>query len=355
MKRLLPGLMLLLAWAGPAWARPAFPEGVEEPLQVQAAVQILEIEGILDSQERFLATVDVRLTWVDPRQTFRTGPDEEARVELNGEAARVRLREMWVPEVRLNNLVGRVEDQVSEEGLVLDGDGHVQWFRRLEAGFKTHLDHGAFPFERQVLPVELVCAQEDVQRLVLTYGSNLRDISNMQASDPIGWHLSRLHVRPQTIRSWSGTTRSALTMEVEATREPRALFDSLFLPLLVTALIPMLALMMNHWNGRRLVVEPFELAKLVLAGLFATITLNLATNSAYPHLLASYNLVSELFILDYLIQALALGVIVTFYRDQVRPDPRVDPYLARELYLACCWVVPLAALVTVIALIVRRL
>ncbi len=354
MTRFLLGLMLLLAWAGPVSARPGFPEGVEEPLQVQAAVQILEIETILDSQERFRATVDLRLSWLDPRQTFQTAADEDSRVELSGERARARLRDLWIPEVQIRNLVGHTEDQVTEEGMVLDGNGHIQWFRRLEAEFKTHLDHGAFPFERQVLPVELVCTQEDVQRLLLTYASNLRDVSNMQASDPVGWHLSRLHVRPHTVRSWSGTTHSALTMEVEATREPQAFFDSLFLPMTVTMLIPMLALMLNHWNGRRLVVEPYELAKLVLAGLFITIALNMATNMAYPHLLASYNLVSELFILDYLVQAVALGVIVTFYRDQVRPVPRVDPYLARELYLACCWVPPLATLVTVTALIMRR-
>lgn len=355
MRRLLLALALLFALGGPASARPGFPEGVEEPFHVTTAVQIVEVDAILDAQQRFRATVDMRLAWQDRRLVFQSAPGEEPRIDLNGEAARVRLQAMWIPDIRISNLVGPLEQSVVEEGLLLDGNGQVQWFRRLKGEFEVRVDHSVFPFESQVLPVKLVSLQEDAQRLVLTHESNVRTIANMQAPDPVGWRLSRLHIKPTTVQSWSGSTHSALTVEVRAARRPEAYYDSLFLPLVVTMMVPLLALMLNRWDGRRLVVEPFELAKLVLAGLLATIALGLATNTAYPYLLKSYNLVSDLFILDYLLQVAALGVIVTFYREQMRPAPRVDPYLTRELFLALNWVPPLLTLIAAAALIVRRL
>jgi hypothetical protein len=354
-RRFLLALTLLLALGGQASARPGFPEGAEEPLQVTTAVQIVEVDAILDALQRFQATVDVRLTWQDPRLVFQSAPGEEPRIYLTGEAARARLRDMWIPDIQISNLVAALEKSVVEEGLLLDGNGQVQWFRRLEGEFVVHVDHSAFPFESQVLPVKFVSLQEDAQRLVLTYGLNMRTTANMQAPDPVGWRLSRLHIKPTTVQSWSGSTHSALTVEVHAARRAEAYYDSLFLPLIVTMMVPLLALMMNRWDGRRLVVEPFELAKLVVAGLLATIALSLATNTAYPYLLKSYNLVSELFILDYLLQVAALGVIVTFYREQMRPAPRVDPYLTRELFLALNWVPPLLTLIAAAALVVRRL
>jgi hypothetical protein len=100
-------------------------------------------------------TIDVEmflnLSWKDPRLAFGS-VDTRPRV-FQGEEAEEKLSEIWSPDVEIQNEVEQRQTESVE--LTIFPDGAVDYEERFGATLNAELDLRKFPFDRQVLDMEL--------------------------------------------------------------------------------------------------------------------------------------------------------------------------------------------------------
>jgi hypothetical protein len=146
--------LLRIASAGPRAEVPAgvdaanlkAPLGKGLPVLVRTAVYFADIDEIDENEGEFVATIDVRLRWEDPRLRFPASEAPRGFVDLRDEAALDRIAQIWTPAVVLGNVVGEPSEE--SRGLRLYPDGRVELLRRTHARFKTSFDFERFPFDR---------------------------------------------------------------------------------------------------------------------------------------------------------------------------------------------------------------
>ena len=128
-----------------------------------------------------------------------------------------------------------------------------------------------------------------------------------------------------------------VTLDVK--RDAVGTIATIFIPLFASLLIPFLATWMNRAEGDGFEVEGFELANVIIGGLFAVIALGFTINSAFPLLAQSDNTVSRLLGLNY--TALAVGLIITvaFYRYKL-PARFFGAYVQEQMFVFLTWAFP---------------
>jgi hypothetical protein len=105
-----------------------------------------------------------------------------------------------------------------------------------------------------------------------------------------------------------------LNIGLEVKRQAGKVMAPIFIPLIASLLIPLVALWMNSMENGEFRVEAFELANVIVGGLFAVIALNFTINSSYTIIASGDNTVSRLFALNYVTLGIALGVVIFMYR-----------------------------------------
>jgi hypothetical protein len=89
-------------------------------------------------------------------------------------------------------------------------------------------------------------------------------------------------------------------------------------------------------------VDAFELANIVIGGLFAVIALNFTVNSEYSSLASGDNTVTRLFALNY--AALAIAMVINIGMFQYKLVERwFGKYVQEQLYWFLCGAVPALA------------
>jgi hypothetical protein len=118
---------------------------------------------------------------------------------------------------------------------------------------------------------------------------------------------------------------------------------AIFVPLFATLLIPLLAIWMNYTDRGKFEIEAFELANMIVGGLFAVIALNFTVNSEYKSIATGDNTATRFFALNYVALALSLAVVVLFYRFNflLRWFGR---YVQEQAFEYLLWSVPLLAM-----------
>ena len=109
--------------------------------------------------------------------------------------------------------------------------------------------------------------------------------------------------------------------------------------------LPLVAIWLNRVEDGEFKVPAFELANMVIGGLFAVIALNFTVGAAYPTLAAGDNTVTRLFGLNYMTLALSLSVVIAFYRFNF-PRRLFGRYVEEQLFLFICWALPILTLGT---------
>lgn len=320
------------------------------PVVVRMALFVAEINSVDERAGAFVGTVDLRLRWEDARLRF---PVAEAPpggfVDLRGAAAEARLAQIWTPDVALANLVDKPTDQVRR--LRIAPDGRVEIMQRTSGKFTTSFDFAKFPFDRQELTVDLVERREPLHRLALDFRQDDVEFSRAAESVSIdGWEPGLLNLQRDPIPAWYGESQARVRASLEIYRQAGRTISGLFLPLLASLLIPLLALWLQRVEDGEIAIETFELSNILIGGLFAVIALNFTISANYPLLVNGENTVTQLLGLNYLCLAINLVINVFMFRFNL-----IGRFFGRhvliQVYRYLTWGLPVLVLSTAAAII----
>lgn len=131
----------------------AVPPNPDGPVLVDLGLYIIAITAINVSDNTFHMEGFLDLIWCDPRQAYsvsQIGQQEEIFLE---EAALDKIREMWWPDIVFVNEAGGSEIENVE--LLILPDGTIDYRYRFNVELETNYDLRRFPFDRQLLEIEI--------------------------------------------------------------------------------------------------------------------------------------------------------------------------------------------------------
>ncbi len=325
------------------------PQGKGLPVVVRVGLFFADIGTIDENEGAFEATVDLRLRWSDPRLRY---PPEEAPSgfkELRAEAAEAKLAEIWDPDVALANLSGEPSDRM--RGLRLYPDGTVQVVERTAGKFKTAFDVRSFPFDRQTLSVEVVARREPAQLVSLEYRQDDLDYSRVASGVRLDdWAPGFVSIRRERLAGWYGERLVGVVVGLEVARKPATAIAPVFLPLFASLLIPLLALWMQKVEDADFQIEAFELANVLIGGLFAVIALNFTVASVVRPVAFGDNTVTRLFGLNYLALGVNILINVTMFRFNLLKRA-FGKYVQEQVFLYSIWAMPVLAIGSAFAIV----
>jgi hypothetical protein len=330
-------VVLFAALCTAASAEPSLPRDEGLPVAVQAAATVLSIESFDENAGKFRATVDLRLRWPDSR--LASGNDGDGTPEtLRGRAAEARMKEIWIPPVRIANQAGGAE--LSEYGLKIYPAGRAELLHRVTADFTVDVNVERFPFDRQKLAVEIAADGLTTSEMILRFDQSDIDFSRPSAHAELGgWTIGLIDLKSAPQPGWYNATHARVVAALDIERKLGLVVASIFIPLLASLLIPQLAIWLNTMEDGVFQVDTYEMVNIIIGGLFAIIALNFTVYSSYTVLSVGDNTVNRLFALNYIGLASALFVNVVFSRFNVVARA-FGPYVQEQAYIAIMWAIP---------------
>jgi len=319
------------------------------PVIVRVGVYYQSITAFEENAGTFTGTIDSRLRWEDPRLRYLAAETPQGFKEYRGPAADKQLQLIWSPGVAFTNLIDTPSYQVTNVRIF--PDGWVEVMQRTTAKFTVKMDAGNFPFDRQTLPVEVEIRKETTNEAALIVLQEDLDFSRAASNIVLeGWQIGLVNVQHSVRAGWYSEVHSALTIGLGVKRQAANVAPTIFIPLIASLFIPLVALWMNSLKNGEFQVEAFELANVIVGGLFAVIALNFTINSAYPLIASGDNTVSRLFALNYGTLSVVMLIVIFMYRfDFVKQLFGV--YIQKETFLFLLWAVPVLSLGTLTAFI----
>lgn len=304
-----------------------------QALPVRVGVQFVALDGIDENEQTFDATVDTRLVW-----TRRGAPP----MERHGETVEAALAELGAPRVEIDNLVG--DPAFRERGLFVTKGGQIELLERTRGTFATTLDEQSFPFDRQALEVAVVVREASTEEVGLEFHGE--DVAFSHAQEGVslgGWSVGTVDLSAAPLLGWHEREHARVIASLNAQRLWMSVVPTLFIPLFSSLLIPMIAIWLQKVSDEGdFEVDAFELANIVIGGLFAVIALNFTVNSEYSSLASGDNTVTRLFALNY--AALAIAMVINIGMFQYKLVERwFGKYVQEQLYWFLCGAVPALA------------
>jgi hypothetical protein len=316
---------------------------------VRAGLYFQSITAFDDNEGTFTGTVDMRLRWEDPRLRYSAETTSRGFQEYRGPKADQKLKEVWIPQVAFTNLKGSPSYETTS--LRIFPDGWVELMQRTTGQFTIPIDSGAFPFDKQTLGVEITVRRETTSEASLVVLQENMDFSRSAQDLSIkGWTFGLVNVKRFTQPGWYGEFHSGLVVGLNVARHPVNAVATVFVPLLATLLIPLLAIWMNSTEEGEFKIDAFELGNIIVGGLFAVIALNFTINAAYSCVATGDNTVTRLFGLNYVALGVGLAIVVLMYQYNV-PMRLCGGYVQEQMFSYLSWAVPLLAVGTALAFI----
>ena len=327
----------------------SLPLGKGLPVMVRVGLYFQRITVFDDNAGTFTGTFDMRLRWEDPRLRYPAETTPRGFQEFRGPNAEQKLKEVWVPQVAFTNLKDSPSNQTSS--LRIFPDGWVELMERTTGQFTIPINSGAFPFDKQMLDVGITVRRETTGEASLVVLQEDIEFSRpAQDLSVDGWTPGLVNIRRYTQPGWYGEFYSGLVVGLNVARNSGNVGATVFIPLLASLLIPLLAIWMNSTEEGEFKTDSFELANVIVGGLFAVIDLNFTINAAYRSVATGDNTVTRLFGLNYVTLGLGLAVVVLLYRYNV-PKRFCGRYVQEQIFSYLSWAVPLLAIGTALAFI----
>ena len=327
----------------------SLPLGKGLPVIVRVGLYFQNITAFDDNQGTFNGTVDMRLRWEDLRLRYPAETTARGFQEFRGPNANQKLKEVWVPHVAFTNL--KESPSYETTSLRILPDGLVEVMQRTTGRFTIPVDTGAFPFDKQTLGVEVTVRRETTGEASLVVLQEDVDFSRpAQDLSITGWTPGLVNIKRLTQPGWYGEFHSGLVVGLTVARNPINAVATVFVPLLATLLIPLLAIWMNSTVEGEFKIDAFELGNIIVGGLFAVIALNFTINAAYSSVATGDNTVTRLFALNYVTLGVGLAIVVLMYRYNF-PMRLCGRYVQEQMFSYLSWAVPLLAVATALAFI----
>lgn len=342
-------LLLLCSLAAIADDLESIPLGKGLPVVVKTGVFYNSIESFDDNGGQFRATTDLRLRWVDPRLRYPVEEGLRGYKEYRGRAADRQIERIWTPRIVHPNRIGEAEG--SERRLRLYPDGTVEIIERATADYRVAVDVARFPFDHQRLRVEVEVDEDATDRVDLDYSHEDVAFSRAAIGSALdGWQLGLVDLQRAPVRGWNGEHYGHVYAELDVQRVAGRTVPTIFIPLFASLLIPFLATWMNRAEGDGFAVDAFELANVVIGGLFAVIALGFAISSSFPLIGASDNTVTRLIGLNYVALAVGLIITVVFYRYRL-PGRWFGAHVQVQTFEFLTWAFPFTFIATGLAMV----
>jgi hypothetical protein len=327
----------------------SLPLGKGLPVMVRVGVYFQSITAFNDNEGTFNGTVDMRLRWEDPRLRYPAETTPRGFQEYRGPKADQKLKEVWAPGVAFTNL--KESPSYQTNSLRIFPGGWVELMQRTTGQFAISIDSGDFPFDKQTLGVEVTVRRETTGEAALVVLQEDIDFSRPAQDLSIdGWTPGLVNVKRYTQPGWYGESHSGLVVGLTLARDSGNVIAPVFIPLLASLLIPLLAIWMNSTEEGEFKIDAFELANVIVGGLFAVIALNFTINAAYSSVGTGDNTVTRLFGLNYVALGLSLAIVVLLYRYNI-PMRLFGRYVQEQIFSYLSWAVPLLAAGTALAFI----
>lgn len=306
------------------------------PAMIRTAIQFIDVANVDENAQTFEATVDLRLRWQDPSLRGKEP------VDLRGEAADAAIAAMWSPKVELSNMLG--EPAHRERGLITESDGTVELLERTQATFKTQFRVKTFPFDRHALEVHALVREATLDDVILDYRQDEVAFSHANESIDIdGWTPKVVDLRREPMPGFRGAFHARVIAGLWVERDWKVVIAPVFIPLFSALLIPLLAIWLNEAQGGEFKVEAFELANVLIGGLFAIIALNFTINGAYLTIASGDNTVTRLFALNYATLGISLVIDIALFRFNLM-SRLVGRWIQEQLFLVLLWAVPVISI-----------
>lgn len=332
-----------------AAAQTSLPLNKGLPVVVRTGLHILEVKSFDENEGTYQATTDLRLTWTDLRLRYTPGQSVDSYKEFRSSRADKEIAHIWIPRTRFANQEG--EPSFTDRRLRIFPTGVVELITRTTAKYKTPIDVEKFPFDHQRLELDIRVVEDTTSTVALDYVQSDLDFTRAaKAMKLTGWNISMVDLKREIIHGWNGDRYAQVTAALKISRQPAGVIAPIFIPLFASLMIPLLILWMNRIEAGVFVVEAFELANIIIGGLFSVIALSFSVNSSYKSLSSGDNTVSRLFGLNYLTLAFSLGVVIVLFRLNL-PKRLFNAYVQEEIFRVCTWAIPLLALGTAVALL----
>lgn len=327
----------------------SLPLGKGLPVLVRVGLYFQSITAFDDNEGTFTGTVDMRLRWEDPRLRYSAETTPRGFQEYRGPKADQKLKEIWVPRIAFANL--KESPSYETTSLRIFPSGWVEVMQRTTGQFAIPVNSGAFPFDKQTLGVEITVRRETTGEASLVVLQEDIDFSRAAQDLSIkGWTPGLVNIKRNTQPGWYGEFHSGLVVGLIVARNPVNAVATVFVPLLATLLIPLLAIWMNSTEEGEFKIDAFELSNIIVGGLFAVIALNFTINAAYSSLATGDNTVTRLFGLNYVALGVGLAIVVLLYRHNV-PMRLFGRYVQEQMFSYLSWAIPLLVLGTALAFI----
>jgi hypothetical protein len=325
------------------------PDDLGLPLEVHVGVAFLELRGVDENEGTFDATLDTRITWIDRSLAYPPEAHPAGWLSYRDEEAEAQLAAMWEPRLPFANMDG--EPAYSSRGLRIGPRGEVELIVRTTASFHATFDVERFPFDRQGLAVEIVADRAPRELVSLVFRQADLDYTRVApGAEADGWHARSVDLSRRIVAGWHGESHDSVHATLTVERDAAVMAAPIFIPLLASLLIPLLAIWLNKLEEGEFKIEAFELANVIVGGLFAVIALNFTVSSELGTLAGGDNTVSRLFSLNYLTLATALAVNLLVFRYRVLRT-RFGPFVEEEVFRVITWAVPTFAFATALAFV----
>ncbi len=195
------------------------------PTRVDMEFLLIDIVRIDQRAELFAVDFVLAMRWRDNRLAGSGA----------GDCAPKQLGSLWHPQLIFIN--SRDAMPAYEEVVTIDPAGGVLYSQRFEGQFSVVLDVRDFPFDRQLLPIEissLLYGPDKVQ--FIASGSGIEVLEGVHIA---GWDIAGVdRITPNRSITAGGMTHSTINFAIEVERRPMSYIWKLFIPL---TLITMMA------------------------------------------------------------------------------------------------------------------
>jgi hypothetical protein len=255
---------------------------------------------------------------------------------------------MWSPRFDLANLQG--DPAFRERSLSVDAAGTVELVERTQGTFAAPLDEQTFPFDRQELPIDVIIRGDDLDHVSLEFHGDDVEFSRAAVGVAMrGWDVGVVDLQSAPTRGLRGKSQAGVVGALTVHRQWLSVIPPVFIPLFSSMLIPLIAIWLQKVNDEgEFEVDAFELANILIGGLFAVIALNFTVNAEYATLASGDNTVNRLFGLNYASLAFAMMVVIGMFQYGI-VGRLFGKYVQEQLYFALSWAMPVLSIGSAIA------
>ena len=188
-------------------------EPPQYPIQVKAAIFIVDVRDIDGARQNFSADVLVRLRW----KNDSLASDQRRFLPLSA---------AWHPNVQI---VNRITVQTTlPEGLEVDADGNVIYRQRFIGQFSCAMNLREFPFDQQEFPIRLVAIGFSPEKIQFEPDLEAVIASKFSITD---WRISSANKKAETYHAPGGIRLAGFSASFEAKRYFLFFFIQIVIPI----------------------------------------------------------------------------------------------------------------------------